>query len=228
MLMISITKEICKGVRSIGMMGRTPDRIRKHMENSATFDPENIIARGGPCDGEYYGLPWPCWDELHPGTPLLWDDSKPVSKGGHDFRALWGDKVADNKYKLHVGESMLKAEGGKKMYSMQQELTMHLIPTGEAVQLALAAGDPPTGRGRAGSGHGISQILFQFIESLSKAPDQTPDRKYPTYADKDKTYYRVPCEFKTAQNPELVKKFPIILTTGRQVEHMGRRGSDTR
>lgn len=221
------TKEICKGVRSIGMMGRTPDRIRKHMENSSTFDPENIMARGGPCDGEYYGLPWPCWDEKHPGTPLLWDDSKPVSKGGHDFRALWGDKVADNKYKLHVGESMLKAEGGKKMYSNAAGVNYALDTTGEAVQLALAAGDPPTGRGRARFWAWDLTDPVPIHREPIESPRPDLITKYPTYADKDKTYYRVPCEFKTAQNPELVKKFPIILTTGRQVEHMGG-GAQTR
>jgi hypothetical protein len=38
-------------------------------------------------------VPWPCWDspELkHPGTPLLYDISKPVAEGGLPFRAGWG------------------------------------------------------------------------------------------------------------------------------------------
>ena len=39
-------------------------------------------ANGGPCDGDYYGLPWPCWgtaEMKHPGTPNLYDTSKPVA-----------------------------------------------------------------------------------------------------------------------------------------------------
>ncbi len=221
------TREICRGVRSIGMMGRTPERIRKHMENSSTFDPETLMAKGGPCNGEYYGLPWPCWDEAHPGTPILWDDSRPVSKGGHDFRALWGDKVPDNKYKKHVGESLLKATGGKKQYSNAAGVGYALDLTGEAVKLALAAGDPPTGRARA------RFWTWDLTDPVPKhrEPIESPRAdliaKYPTYDDKDKSFYRVPCAFKSAQNPELVQKYPIILTTGRQVEHHGG-GAQTR
>ena len=36
-------------------------------------------------DGDYYGLPWPCWgtpEMKHPGTPVLYDTSKPVAEGG--------------------------------------------------------------------------------------------------------------------------------------------------
>ena len=39
----------------------------------------------GLADGEYYGLPWPCWgtaEMKHPGTPNLYDTSKPVAEGG--------------------------------------------------------------------------------------------------------------------------------------------------
>lgn len=221
------TKEICKGVRSIGMMGKTPERVRKHMENSATFDPETTIAKGGPCNGEYYGLPWPCWDEKHPGTPILWDDSKPVSQGGHDFRVLWGVKVPDNKYKKHVNESLLKAVGGVNTYSNAAGVGYAYDLTGEAVQKALAAGDPPTGRGRARFWTWNLTDPVPIHREPIESPRPDLIAKYPTYPDKDKTYYRVPCAFKSAQDPELVKTYPIILTTGRQVEHMGG-GAQTR
>jgi formate dehydrogenase major subunit len=221
------TKEICRGVRSIGMMGRVPERIRKHMENSGTFDTDTTIAKGGPCNGEYYGLPWPCWNEKHPGTPILWDDSRPVSEGGHDFRALWGDKVPDNKYKKHVGDSMLKAVGGKAMYSNAAGVNYALDLTGEAVEKALAAGDPPTGRGRARFWAWDLTDPVPIHREPIESPRPDLIAKYSTYPDKDKTYFRVPCAFKSAQDPELVKKYPIILTTGRQVEHMGG-GAQTR
>lgn len=96
-----------------------------------------------------------------------------------------------------------------------------------ADKLALAAGDPPTGRGRARFwARDITDPVPIHREPIeSPRPDLIA--KYPAYEDKDKTYYHVPCEFKTAQNPELVKKFSIILTTGRQVEHMGG-GAQTR
>ena len=55
---------------------------------------------GGPADGEYYGMPWPCWgtpEMNHPGTPNLYDMSKPVAEGGLTFRARFGvERDGDN------------------------------------------------------------------------------------------------------------------------------------
>ncbi len=88
-----ITREINRGMWTIGYTGQSPERLRKHMANQHTFDRTTLQAVGGPCDGEYYGLPWPCWgtpEMGHPGTPILYDPSKPVSKGGLTFRARFG------------------------------------------------------------------------------------------------------------------------------------------
>jgi formate dehydrogenase major subunit len=44
-------------------------------------------------DGDYFGLPWPCYGtpELkHPGSPNLYDTSKHVMEGGGNFRANFG------------------------------------------------------------------------------------------------------------------------------------------
>lgn len=222
------TNEICRGVRSIGMMGRTPERIRKQMENAHTFDPDTLRAGEGPCKGEYYGLPWPCWDEKHPGTPILWDDSKPVSEGGHDFRALWGAKVPE-KYKdkplKHAGESLLKADTGVTQYTNAAGVVYALDLTGEAVQKALAAGDPPTGRGRARFWAWNLADPIPIHREPIESPRPDLIAKYPTY--EDKTFYRVKCEFKSAQDPRLVEKYPLVWTSGRQVEHMGG-GAQTR
>ena len=89
----SITREFNRGMWTIGYTGQTPERMKAHMQNQATFDRETLQAKGGPLDGEYYGLPWPCWgtpEMMHPGTPNLYDLSKPVSKGGLTFRARFG------------------------------------------------------------------------------------------------------------------------------------------
>ncbi len=51
-----------------------------------------LQAIGGPCDGDYYGMPWPCWTDEHPGTPILYDISKPVAEGGLPFRNRFGDE----------------------------------------------------------------------------------------------------------------------------------------
>jgi formate dehydrogenase major subunit len=48
---------------------------------------------GGPADGDFYGMPWPCWgtpEMKHPGTPNLYDTSVPVAEGGLGFRARFG------------------------------------------------------------------------------------------------------------------------------------------
>ena len=47
----------------------------------------------GPCKGDYYGLPWPCWGtpELkHPGTHTLYNTNLHVMDGGGTFRARFG------------------------------------------------------------------------------------------------------------------------------------------
>ena len=62
----SILKEINRGTWTIGYTGQSPERLKLHMKNMSTFDVKTLRARGGPCDGDYYGLPWPCY-----GTPEL-------------------------------------------------------------------------------------------------------------------------------------------------------------
>ena len=46
------------------------------MKNMATFDVKTLRAQAAvPCDGDYFGLPWPCYGtpELkHPGSPNLY------------------------------------------------------------------------------------------------------------------------------------------------------------
>ena len=89
----SITREFNKGMWTIGYTGQSPERLKLHMANQHTFDRVTLKANGGPCDGDYYGLPWPCWgtaDIKHPGTPNLYDTSKPVSDGGLNFRVNFG------------------------------------------------------------------------------------------------------------------------------------------
>lgn len=96
----SITREFNKGLWTIGYTGQSPERLKKHMANQHTFDRTTLRAVGGPADGDYYGLPWPCWgtpEMNHPGTPNLYDMSQPVSEGGLTFRARFGvERDGDN------------------------------------------------------------------------------------------------------------------------------------
>ncbi|MGI9386994.1 MAG: formate dehydrogenase subunit alpha, partial [Methyloligellaceae bacterium] len=106
------TLEFNKGMWTIGYTGQSPDRLKLHMANQHTFDKTTLQARGGPVDGDYYGLPWPCWGTAemgHPGTPNLYDPSKPVAEGGLNFRARFGVKAPDK-----WGGASLLAEGGNE------------------------------------------------------------------------------------------------------------------
>jgi anaerobic selenocysteine-containing dehydrogenase len=88
-----ILREINRGAWTIGYTGQSPERLKLHMENQQTFDKTSLRAVGGPCDGDYYGLPWPCWgtaEMKHPGTANLYDTSLPVKDGGLCFRANFG------------------------------------------------------------------------------------------------------------------------------------------
>ncbi len=105
--------EINRGTWTIGYTGQSAERLKRQLENKHTFNTTTLLAEGGPCDGEYYGLPWPCWgppEMNHPGTPNLYDPSMPVAKGGLTFRARFGVE--------HNGENLL-AEG---VYSVGSEI----------------------------------------------------------------------------------------------------------
>ena len=102
-----ILREINSGMWTIGYTGQSPERLKLHMQNQHLFHPTTLMGMSGPVKGEYYGLPWPCWgtpEMKHPGTPILYDQSKPVAEGGLPFRARWGvehegkNLLAENSY----------------------------------------------------------------------------------------------------------------------------------
>ena len=75
----SVLKEINRGMWTIGYTGQSPERLKLHMKNMHTFDVKTLRAKGGPCDGDYFGLPWPCYgtpEIKHPGSPNLYDQSR--------------------------------------------------------------------------------------------------------------------------------------------------------
>jgi len=107
------TREFNRGMWTVGYTGQSPERIKLHMANQHTFDRTTLKALGGPADGDYYGMPWPCWgtpEMRHPGTPNLYDMSKSVADGGLTFRARFGVE--------RDGENLL-AEG---VYSKDSEI----------------------------------------------------------------------------------------------------------
>jgi formate dehydrogenase major subunit len=108
-----ILREINHGGWSTGYCGQSPERLKLHRENQKDFDLVTLRAKDGPCKGDYYGLPWPCWgtpDFKHPGTHTLYNTNLHVKDGGGTFRARFG--VERN------GETLL-AEGS---YSLGSEI----------------------------------------------------------------------------------------------------------
>jgi formate dehydrogenase major subunit len=88
-----ILREMNRGSWSTGYTGQSPERLKLHMTNQKDFDLVTMRAKDGPCKGDYYGLPWPCWGKpevKHPGTPLLYNAGMPVMDGGSGFRARFG------------------------------------------------------------------------------------------------------------------------------------------
>jgi formate dehydrogenase major subunit len=248
-----ITREFNRGMWTIGYTGQSPERLKKHMAYQHHFDRTSLRAVGGPCDGDFYGLPWPCWGTAemnHPGTANLYDMSLPVSKGGLTFRARFGVE--------HNGQNIL-ADG---VYSKNSEIkdgypefTMQMLMdlgwdgdlTAEE-RAAIEAVGGPTANWKTDLSGGIQRVAIKhecapFGNAKARTivwnfPDPVPLHReplytsrrdlvadYPTYA--DKTFWRVPTLYESIQKNDFSKDFPIILTSGRLVEYEGG-GDETR
>ena len=246
-LIEDITREFNGGMWTIGYTGQSPERLKAHMANQHTFDKTSLLARGGPVSGEYYGLPWPCWgtaDLKHPGTPILYDPSKPVAEGGLNFRARFGVE--------YKGDNLL-AEGsypvGNELKDGHPEFSMALLKklgwdgdltAAEKAAIDKVAGDKTNwktdlsgGIQRVAIKHGCAPfgnakarvVVWTFPDPvpLHREPLYTARRdllpKYKTY--KDKQAYRLPTMYESIQNKDFSKDFPMILTSGRLVEYEG-------
>jgi formate dehydrogenase major subunit len=255
-----ILREINKCVWTIGYTGQSPERLKAHMRNMNVFDVKTLRAKGGidketgyKLDGEYFGLPWPCWgtaDMKHPGSPNLYDTSKHVMEGGGNFRANFGVE--------REGVSLLAGDGS---HSKGADLTTgypefdHLLlkklgwwgdlteaeqkaaegknwktdSSGGIIRVAMAVhGCHPFGNAKARA------IVWNFPDPIPKHREplysNRPDlvAKYPTHDDK-KAFWRLPTLYKTVQdkNKDIGKTFPLIMTSGRLVEYEGG-GEETR
>jgi formate dehydrogenase major subunit len=86
----NVIREYNLGTNTIGYR-QTPERLQQHLEYDYAFSHEDLEgAEGTPVEGEYWMLPWPCWGEGHPGTPIIWNDDLNPNNGGQDFRTRWG------------------------------------------------------------------------------------------------------------------------------------------
>jgi formate dehydrogenase major subunit len=252
-LVEDVTREFNSGMWTIGYTGQSPERIKAHMANQFLFDKTTLQAVGGELDGEYYGLPWPCWGTAemgHPGTPNLYDTSKPVAEGGLCFRARFGVE--------HEGNNLL-AEGsypvGSEIKDGYPEFTMGMLKklgwdgdltADERSAIDAVAGDKTNwkvdlsgGIQRVAIKHGCAPFgnakarvkVWTFPDPipLHREPLYTSRRDlvadYPTYS--DRKLYRLPTLYKSIQDVDHSKDYPMILTSGRLVEYEGG-GDETR
>jgi len=248
-----ITREFNRGAWTIGYTGQSPERLKLHMKNMHTFDVKTLRAKGGPCDGEYYGLPWPCYgtpEMKHPGSPNLYDTSKHVMDGGGNFRANFGVEKD--------GVNLLAEDGS---YSKGAELTTgypefdHVLlkKLGWWDDLTEAEKQEAEGKNwKTDLSGGIQRVVMKvhgchfWGNAKARAvvwnfPDGVPlhreplysprpdlIEKFPTHDDK-KAFWRLPTLFKSVQekNKNISKDFPLIMTSGRLVEYEGG-GEETR
>ena len=250
-----ILREINRSCWTIGYTGQSPERLKLHMKNMHTFDVKTLRAKGGPCDGDYFGLPWPCYgtpEMKHPGSPNLYDTSKHVMDGGGNFRANFGVE--------REGVNLLAEDGshskGADITTGYPEFDHVLLKklgwwddlteaektaaegknwktdlSGGIIRVAMKVhGCHPFGNAKARA------VVWNFPDAVpqhreplySTRPDMVA--KYPTHADV-KTLWRVPTLFKSVQDKAIAdktyEKFPLVLTSGRLVEYEGG-GEETR
>jgi formate dehydrogenase major subunit len=255
-----ILREINATNWTIGYTGQSPERLKAHMRNMNVFDVKTLRAKGGidkesgySLDGDYFGLPWPCYGTpalKHPGSPNLYDNSRHVMDGGGNFRANFGVE--------RDGVSLLAGDGS---HSKGADLTTgypefdHLLlkKLGWWDELTDAEKKAAEGKNwKTDSSGGIIRVAMKnhgchpFGNAKARAvvwnfPDPIPQHreplysnkpdliaKYPTHDDK-RAFWRLPTLYKTVQerNKDIGKSFPLIMTSGRLVEYEGG-GEETR
>ncbi len=248
-----ITREFNRGMWTIGYTGQSPERLRKHMQYQHHFDKTTLRAVGGPCDGDIYGMPWPCWGTAemnHPGTPNLYDMSLPVSKGGLTFRARFGvERNGENLLAEGVYSKNSEIKDGYPEFTMQMLMDLGWdgdLTAEERASIDAVAG--PETNWKTDLSGGIQRVAIKhecapFGNAKARTvvwnfPDPVPLHReplyttrrdlvkdYPTY--EDKTFWRVPTLYESIQQKDFSKEFPIILTSGRLVEYEGG-GDETR
>jgi formate dehydrogenase major subunit len=253
-----ITREFNRGMWTVGYTGQSPERIKLHMANQHTFDRTTLQAIGGPADGDYYGLPWPCWgtpEMNHPGTPNLYDMSKPVSKGGLTFRARYGvERNGDNLLAEGVYSQGSEIQDGYPEFTMQMLMDLGWdsdLTAEERASIEKVAGSPDKVAGinwKTDLSGGIQRVAIAhecapFGNAKARAvvwtfPDPVPLHREPLYTNRrdlvadyptyeDRTFYRLPTMYASIQKQDFSESFPIILTSGRLVEYEGG-GDETR
>jgi formate dehydrogenase major subunit len=234
----------------VGYTGQSPERLKLHMANQHTFDFTTLQGGGRPGGRRLlrHALALLGHAEMkHPGTPNLYDMSKPVAEGGLGFRARFGvERDGDNLLAEKVSYPV-----GSEIEDGYPEFTMQML-------MELGWGRPDrrgTRRRRRGSktnwktdlSGGIQRVAIKHGCAPSATPrpaawsgpsrtrcPSTASRSTPTAA----IWWRVPdlrgpqvlplpTRYASIQATDYSKDYPIILTSGRLVEYEGG-GDETR
>ena len=248
-----ITREFNRGMWTIGYTGQSPERMKLHMANQHTFDRTTLRAIGGPADGDFYGMPWPCWgtpEMNHPGTANLYDMSMPVAEGGLTFRARFGvERDGDNLLAEGVFTPGSEIEDGYPEFTMQMLMDLGWdgdLTADERTAIDAVAG--PNTNWKTDLSGGIQRVAIKhgcapFGNAKARAvvwtfPDPVPTHREPLYSNRrdlvadyptyeDKKFWRVPTLYASIQEQDFSQEYPIILTSGRLVEYEGG-GDETR
>lgn len=231
------TKEIAKAVRSIGLNGWSPERLKKHTLNWDKFD-EITLEGKDEVKGEYYGLPWPCWSDKHPGTPVLYNTDIEVAKGGMGFRNNFGleyegesllAKNAPLNSPINTGYPQITKENIEKILGITLSAeekekigtTWSYDDSDIIVNKCMEKGIVPYGNAKARA------IVWTFKDKipLHREPLHSPRndlvQKYPSFEDQ-KALYRVDTKFISVQKAkDYSKEFPLNLITARLVNLNG-------
>ena len=250
-----ILREINRSNWTIGYTGQSPERLKLHMKNMNTFDVKTLRAKGGPCDGDYFGLPWPCYgtpEIKHPGSPNLYDDveahdgrrrllprqlrrrarrrqparrGRLVPEGLRAHHGLPGVRPRADEEARLVGRAHRRGEEGRRGQELEDRPLRRHPARHDEARRALRGA---TRKARA--------VVWNFPDGIpqhreplySPRPDLVA--KYPTHDDK-KAFWRLPTLYKTVQQEnvknKVAEKFPLVLTSGRLVEYEGG-GEETR
>ena len=253
-------REINRGNWTIGYTGQSPERLQAHMRNQHIFDVKTLRAKGGKdaktgyvLDGDYYGLPWPCYgspEVKHPGSPNLYQTSRSIMDGGGNFRANFGVE--------RDGVNLLAEDGS---HSKGADLTTGYPEFDHVLMKKLGWWDELTEtEKKAAEGKnwktdlsgGIQRVVMKnhnchpWGNAKARAvvwnfPDGVPLHREPLFSprpdlidkfpthDDQKNRWRMPVLFKTVQqaNKDAVKSYPLVMTSGRLVEYEGG-GDETR
>ncbi|WP_439596873.1 formate dehydrogenase subunit alpha [Falsiroseomonas sp.] len=251
----SILREINRGSLSTGYSGQSPERLKLHMEHQDKFDLVTLRgAPGTPVEGEFYGLPWPCWgtpEMKHPGTHVLYNTNLHVKNGGGTFRARFGVE-REGKTLLAEGSYSL----GSEIQDGYPEFTVAVLKRlGWYEELTEAergwiesnggnfswATDLSCGIIRVAMEHGCVPYGNAKARAVAwNLPDPVPVHREPIYTPRtdliaqyptlpDRRGFRLPHLGQSVQNRsrQVAGDFPIILTSGRLVEYEGG-GEETR